>query len=58
MVKLQDVIEQRKNVVKSVRVTQVNDNFLKEHKINLGKVVDVSIEELKNKMRKESGAWK
>lgn len=57
---IQEVLKknlEKKNIMKSVRVTPSDDKFLKDNKIDLSKVVDVSLKELKEKIKKESGAW-
>lgn len=60
MVDINDVLKKAENkkVIKAVRVTQSDDDFLKKNKIDLSKVVDVSIKELKEKIKKETGVWK
>jgi hypothetical protein len=51
-------IEGLKDIPKSIKVTKDTDDFLKANKISPTKLFNASIEELKAKMKKETGAWK
>lgn len=50
-------IEGLKDIPKSIKITKETDEFLKKNNISPTKVFDSSIEELKERIKKE-GVWK
>ena len=48
----------KKPIIKSVRISKDSEEFLTKNNISISKVVDISLRELKHKLRKEVGAWK
>lgn len=56
---IKDVLspKEQRPIIKSLRVSKKTDKFIRENRINLGKFVDISIKELKEKLKKETKKW-